>query len=725
MLRNKLMTACSVAVLTAALYGCSSSSDDGANMQVQDLQDQIAALNAELGEGEELTPEALAALIQAKADAEAALADAMIAHQAALAAAAMDAETAKTAALAAAAMEAMTAHEAALAAAAMEAMTAQEAALAAAAMEAMTAQEAALAAAAMEAMTAHDAALAAAAMEAMTAHDAALAAAAMEAMTAHDAALAAAAIAAADMAAADKAAALADAKTAADAAQAMALADAKTAADAAQAMALADAKTAADAAQAMALADAKTAADAAQAMALADAKTAADAAQAMALADAKTAADAAQAMALADAKTAADAALKMVQDELAKIKTDLVDEIAAGALKEKIAREAAISKAISMDENRVGTAAKPIPAGAAGVTAVTATRNAAGMVTVDVNGATTDDVYTGGETTARSGDWNSVTMTKTDAGTEAEDTLVIYTDIDAPADVLIKTRYAAANEVNLLDNALLFDAPTDLRVGKAQSDGFPSGPDVNWTYTGEADGRSKTVLGTFDGVPGGFECTADPCMVSTDKKGKLMSSAGWRFTPASPLDATVKVPDANYAYFGWWLNKPKLNTDMHDVEVFAGGTNAVMPLALEIVGNATYSGPAAGKYVTKTFTAGAQTDASVGHFSANANLVARFGNAGHVGTTIDGSITGFELDDGSNPGWTVKLLGEDNIDTNGAFIGDTEVNFGGGLKPGGKWQGAFYGAGATPADAPGAVAGTFDAVTDTASVIGGFGATKQ
>ena len=82
MLRNKLMTACCVAVLTAALYGCSSSSDDdGANMQVQDLQDQIAALNAELGEGEELTPEALAALIQAKADAEAALADAMIAHQ--------------------------------------------------------------------------------------------------------------------------------------------------------------------------------------------------------------------------------------------------------------------------------------------------------------------------------------------------------------------------------------------------------------------------------------------------------------------------------------------------------------------------------------------------------------------------------------------------------------------------------------------------------------------
>ena len=71
MLRNKLMTACSVAVLTAALYGCSSSSDDGPNMQVQDLQDQIAALEAALEEGQELTPETIAALVSDLATAEA------------------------------------------------------------------------------------------------------------------------------------------------------------------------------------------------------------------------------------------------------------------------------------------------------------------------------------------------------------------------------------------------------------------------------------------------------------------------------------------------------------------------------------------------------------------------------------------------------------------------------------------------------------------------------
>ena len=63
MLRNKLMTASSVALITAALYGCSSISDDGVNMKVQDLQDQISALEGALGEGQELTPETLAALV--------------------------------------------------------------------------------------------------------------------------------------------------------------------------------------------------------------------------------------------------------------------------------------------------------------------------------------------------------------------------------------------------------------------------------------------------------------------------------------------------------------------------------------------------------------------------------------------------------------------------------------------------------------------------------------
>ena len=683
MLRNKLMTACSVAVLMAALYGCSSSSDDGANMQVQDLQDRIAALTAELGEGEELTPEALAALIQAKADAEAALADAMIAHQATLAAAAMDAETAKTAALSAAAMEAMTAREAALAAAAMEAMTAQEAALAAAAMEAMTAQEAALAAAAMEAMTAHDAALAAAAMEAMTAHDAALAAAA---------------IAAADMAAADKAAALADAKTAADAAQAMALADAKTAADAAQAMALADAKTAADAAQAMALADAKTAADAAQVDAL------------------------------ADAKVEADAALKVVQDELAEIKTDLVDEIAAGALKEKIARAGRVHTAI--DVNPGGDMPKAMPTGG-GVSAVTATRNAAGMVTVDVNSAVDDD-YAGGETNAGSSAWNSVTMTKTNAGDDSTDMVVIYTDIDAPADVLFTKRYPAMT--NFLAGPTDDDAKGN--VAKARSDNFPTGNGASLNYGeigGIESGNPLTFRGTFDNVPGVFACTAVGCTLTTNAKGELIGTdLNWEFTPNLANDATVKVEDANYAYFGWWLNKPEKADSPHMVEVFAGGVGDPATIGDAIVGTARYAGPAAGKYATKTFTAGVQKDAAVGHFTATANLTAKFGDedlANGSPGTISGTVASFTLDDVTAVPWKVTLEPITLTDGAATFTGNTEVNFGGGftdkMMPAGTWQGEFYGEGAEPADAPSTVVGTFGAATENARLLGAFGASKQ
>ena len=93
------------------------------------------------------------------------------------------------------------------------------------------------------------------------------------------------------------------------------------------------------------------------------------------------------------------------------------------------------------------------------------------------------------------------------------------------------------------------------------------------------------------------------------------------------------------------LNKPEDNTAVHVVEVFAGGTtNHAANVTNEIVGTATYAGPAAGKYVTKTFEAGVHSDSGVGHFTANANLTAKFGADNEAGT-IGGSVTGFVLDD--------------------------------------------------------------------------------
>ena len=59
-----------------------------------------------------------------------------------------------------------------------------------------------------------------------------------------------------------------------------------------------------------------------------------------------------------------------------------------------------------------------------------------GTVTIDVNGAE-DDVYAGGETTAGSGDWNSVMLTRTDDATKATDIVAIYTDIEAPTPTML------------------------------------------------------------------------------------------------------------------------------------------------------------------------------------------------------------------------------------------------------------------------------------------------
>ena len=226
--------------------------------------------------------------------------------------------------------------------------------------------------------------------------------------------------------------------------------------------------------------------------------------------------------------------------------------------------------------------------------------------------------------------------------------------------------------------------------------------------------EQKLSTGTFDGVPGQFTCTAtDNCTVVTDSDGKLVASMNWRFTPMAPLTATVKDPDVAYAYFGWWLDKPEDNTLTHMTEVFAGAVGddgADVTLAIE--GNATYVGPAAGKYATKSYSAGVQTDAAVGHFTASTTLTAKFGDDTDPAGTIGGSVTGFELDDGATPAWSVKLDDAPLTVGNNDFNHTSEATFGPTSKVMGVWEGAFYGAGAADT-APGTVVGTFSAVSDS------------
>ena len=437
---------------------------------------------------------------------------------------------------------------------------------------------------------------------------------------------------------------------------------------------------------------------------------------------------------LADAETDRDTYKGMVADAETKIEDD-----------ERAARAKAVATAIG--GNRVGEGRARIDAAGEALAddaiqlpfltantataaehGVSATRNSAGEVKVSLAPATLK--FTGGEATADADSpWTSAMLTRRMGGDTARKTddatqdVVVYTDVGAPTPTALATEFVA-DMTHVAIN-------TDPRRGMVVPKSAPDVGESSFQYAGDHE-----FDGTYRGVSGTFTCGTAGCGVTTDADGKVSVTGESEFTPDS-ITATYDEADASYVYFGWWLHKPDGNTRTHMVEAFAGG-NQPSEAVTDVTGTATYMGPAAGKYVTKSFTAGDLTDAQVGHFDATATLTANFDPAlaGDVPeNSIVGSVTDFEQDGESLGNWTVTLAGnaandqgvvEANI-TDGNFNGLTNVNFGGATTMGaGKWQGSFYGALGTPAAAPGAAAGTFDArVGDSGYVTGAFGATKQ
>ena len=151
-------------------------------------------------------------------------------------------------------------------------------------------------------------------------------------------------------------------------------------------------------------------------------------------------------------------------------------------------------------------------------------------------------------------------------------------------------------------------------------------------------------------------------------------------------------------------------------------------VTVAIEGNATYVGPAAGKYATKSFTAGVQTDAGVGHFTASTTLTAKFlGGEDADAGTIGGSVTGFELDDGATPAWSVKLDDATLMNGQNDFNGASEATFGPTSKVMGVWEGAFFND-ADTTDQPMhqvQLLARLVRYRHNASLLGAFGATKQ
>jgi len=249
------------------------------------------------------------------------------------------------------------------------------------------------------------------------------------------------------------------------------------------------------------------------------------------------------------------------------------------------------------------------------------------------------------------------------------------------------------------------------------------------------------VAGTYNGAMGTYACATTPtCTVDVNAMGKLTGfSDGWIFTPAR--GATSDQPDYDYLSYGFWLKRTTDSDGVltyNEVETFANSSVAASGSVASVTGTATYEGDAVGVYVhSVTDNDGDEVLATSGHFTADAELKATFGQVPVSGTdttgtiapnllnTLTGTIDNFRLsghDDG--PGWSVALDGD--IDATAGTVASGTAKGGDGD---GSFSATFHGSVTAATDGtvpkPGSVVGEFNAGFNNGSVAGAFGATKQ
>ena len=337
--------------------------------------------------------------------------------------------------------------------------------------------------------------------------------------------------------------------------------------------------------------------------------------------------------------------------------------------------------------------------------------------------------------------WTGQNFTRGDEATDDTiEHLTVYTDIAAPKGMAFTAAnlgdalgLAADPTVGGTTVAPTYSLPTDNTDGVYDYVMWGSSARPSITDTTDADDDpdvdARSFTGSLAGAMGKFECegTATTCALTFNEKDMIATLVGtWVFT--ANRGAKVNVPDDEYLYFGWWIDRPtKAGSDgsySYDFQSFSGGVGAYDAGNLaSVTGSATYNGAAAGVYVTKDISDGRITDASMGEFTASASLSANFGDGTDAGL-IGGSISDFKDADGdAMEGWGVTL-NSDFLGTTATFAGTTTGTTGPGATGTGSWEGMFYGDPETATDAPLGVAGRFDAHLAGAHIAGGFGASR-
>jgi len=328
-----------------------------------------------------------------------------------------------------------------------------------------------------------------------------------------------------------------------------------------------------------------------------------------------------------------------------------------------------------------------------------------------------------------SGGWNGGKYTADDQSAGTTDTVVLYTNIEAPGTQPFSGEMGKYSTANGLDSEGNLPIAADVDATLIAASAFPSGPGIRTHAAGP--GGTVEVIGTFDAARGTYVCTpsmGSDCTSSVKDGGGFELDGGdpdgWKFVPAA--QAEVVKRDDEYQYFGWWLRT--VGSEYAFGAFHAGESGAADDFAslASLQGTATYRGPAAGMFAMQPQGA----PATVGEFTAQATLEVDFGDSADFGT-VEGTVDDFTVD-GTDMPWSVTL-------------GSARIGTGGGIAPDGSdmartiwsidgtngavpttppvWRGQLHDV--NDEGVPGAVTGAFEAAYgEVGRMLGAFGTTR-
>ena len=277
-------------------------------------------------------------------------------------------------------------------------------------------------------------------------------------------------------------------------------------------------------------------------------------------------------------------------------------------------------------------------------------------------------------------------------GVEGQETLYLYTNIQAPGGVDFWKIYGL--EVGSISGS----GDTLAKPGGTPSQDKTTNP------------TKTTVSGSYAGVSGTFTCTtATYCagtgvtitptgLVTRDTNNQRVftTNGTWTFKPGNITSDVQQTRDNEHLFFGIWVREPSVASEAHAFQYIVGGLsngNSTRPTLgtnfSDLSGTATFSGGAIGKYVTRNQVG---ENAKIGTFTASANFTANFDD-----DNLEGRITNFRDKGQTLPGeWNVYLGAANNVPanfSNGSLTGGVSSARIGGVQATGAWTATLYGSG--------------------------------